>query len=146
MLDFEIGMYNALKKSFPKVKITGCYFHFGKCNYAFLKGTLLLKLLNHTQLKICISDKCGLAPVYANEPQFAEFIRMVWALCCCKPCDVEERFKLLLNSAHYDERAAPYIKYFLVCLNLETLLNYSCMLIAVRIKSQNLSLIPLCIH
>jgi len=31
MTDFEKALRNALSKSFPKAKLSGCYFHFTKC-------------------------------------------------------------------------------------------------------------------
>jgi len=30
MLDFEVGLRNALKEAFPDIKLSGCFFHFSK--------------------------------------------------------------------------------------------------------------------
>ena len=63
---------------------------------------------------IFIADKLHLGPVYANEPVFAQLIRMFWALSCYRPEHVLERYDMLLQSNYFDQRASDYARYFLV--------------------------------
>ena len=61
MVDFEIGLQNAIKKSFPNIKVVGCLFHLSQACFR----------------KIC---DLGLRNKYNNDPQFQEKMKRFPAL------------------------------------------------------------------
>lgn len=65
MTDFEKALQNALKTSFPGIKVFGCYFHFCQVQCFFLKNSLF-ENREKSFLVCCVHSPVTHAPMYSK--------------------------------------------------------------------------------
>ena len=70
--DFEVGLINAFKETFPTAEINGCFFHLVK------------------NMKVKLSNE-GLLKRYNNEPELALLARMIPALAFVPPAALDHQ-------------------------------------------------------
>lgn len=96
MIDFESGFQSAFALCFPRLKISGCLFHFGQCLWR------------------CV-QKCGLQSLYNEDVEFSLNIRLLMALSFVPEADVITAFEEVIACQYYDDHEdlfADLLRYF----------------------------------
>lgn len=94
--DYEIGLVNALKHSFPDTHIQGCNFHLAQCVWRGIQSA-------------------GLQTDYSEDEEMALNLRMLSALSYVPIKKVKRAYDSLIKSQYYVENKAtlePVVQYF----------------------------------
>lgn len=85
MVDFELAAMKAVKQVFPEVNVYGCFFHLCQCIYRQIQAN-------------------GLQSIYAEDENFAQYMRCLAALAFVPPEEVSKRYDELKELDFFKEK------------------------------------------